>query len=330
MPGNVLDWLQQYLGGDPEAQASADASRAMEPVVGPYLAKVASGDVIKESLDNVNAAFANHDYPALAGMFSGAGGGIKAYHASPFSFDRFDIGKVSTGQGVQSYGHGLYAAESPAVSGPKGAYDREFTARNLGKQDLNQGETQVLRMLRDNASDPDVIGYLAKSGYSFDEALKTLNSVKQAKASIYGVDINAEPEQFLSWDKPLNQQSEYVQSTLGLNKPTEFFETLAHRTKNTGADYYARLSRLGGAEVMGDKARFFPEASSPKHASQMLNEAGVPGIRYFDQFSRAPGEGTSNYVVFNDELIKILRKYGIVPPVAGGALGGMLGEEPQQ
>jgi len=45
------------------------------------------------------------------------------------------------------------------------------------------------------------------------------------------------------------------------------------------------------------------------------------GTRYLDQFSRgSPQEGTHNYAVFDDSIIQILRKYGILPPVAAGGL----------
>ena len=43
----------------------------------------------------------------------------------------------------------------------------------------------------------------------------------------------------------------------------------------------------------------------------MLRDAGIPGIKYLDQGSRAAGEGSRNYVMFDDKLIDILRKYGI-------------------
>lgn len=42
-----------------------------------------------------------------------------------------------------------------------------------------------------------------------------------------------------------------------------------------------------------------------------LREAGVPGIRYLDQGSRGKGEGTYNYVVFDDRLIEITHKNGV-------------------
>lgn len=49
-----------------------------------------------------------------------------AFHASPFKFDAFDMAKVGKGEGMQAYGHGIYAADSPAVSGKGGAYYEEF------------------------------------------------------------------------------------------------------------------------------------------------------------------------------------------------------------
>lgn len=39
--------------------------------------------------------------------------------------------------------------------------------------------------------------------------------------------------------------------------------------------------------------------------------------------SRGAGEGSRNYVVFDDKLIDILKKYGLPIPVAGAAFEGM-------
>jgi hypothetical protein len=55
-------------------------------------------------------------------------------------------------------------------------------------------------------------------------------------------------------------------------------------------------------------------------ASQRLKERGIPGIKYLDQGSRGAGDGTRNYVVFDDSLIEILKKYGLAP-LALGTLG---------
>lgn len=51
----------------------------------------------------------------------------------------------------------------------------------------------------------------------------------------------------------------------------------------------------------------------------MFRDAGIPGIRYLDHGSRGAGEGSHNYVVFDDATIDILRKYGIAGLMLGGA-----------
>ena len=40
---------------------------------------------------------------------------------------KFDLSKIGTGEGAQVYGHGLYFAENPAVSGQGGQYWNQFT-----------------------------------------------------------------------------------------------------------------------------------------------------------------------------------------------------------
>ena len=42
--------------------------------------------------------------------------GIRAYHGSPYDFDKFDLSKIGTGEGAQAYGKDLYFAENPATA----------------------------------------------------------------------------------------------------------------------------------------------------------------------------------------------------------------------
>ena len=277
---------------------------------------------------------------ALPALMADEFGGIRAWHASPHDFDRFDLGKIGTGQGAQSYGHGIYAAESPAVSGKGGQYDLEFTAKNLGKYDLNPGELQIHRMLRADRSDMDILGQLAKGGgYTFDEAMAALERVKAAKAKIYEVDINADPKSFLDWDRALAAQPDVLQQVIA-----------ARRTLGQEPSQDVLSKRTGGMEYGMGASR---EGVGQEGFSVALREAGIPGIRYLDQGSRVvPGQvsinrkimndpnvsqamrdqakadlakwesenQTSNYAVFDDSLVQILRKYGLLPPLAGGGL----------
>jgi hypothetical protein len=224
------------------------------------------------------APLAREAAAAMPGLLADETGAIRAWHASPYDFDKFDLSKIGTGQGAASYGHGLYLAESPAVSGPRGSYDLEFTAKNLGKYDLNQGEGDILRLLRGGASDMDVLGELARSGgYTFDEAAAALERVKAAKAKLYEVDIHADPNAFLNWDKPLSGQPG-VQQTLAkagiINLRSEFPEVLARANTQTGGEIYESSKLVPGAY------------RDPQAASAALREMGIPGIRYLDQGSR--------------------------------------------
>ena len=48
--------------------------------------------------------------------------------------------------------------------------------------------------------------------------------------------------------------------------------------------------------------------TNSKKASDVLNKAGIPGIKYLDQGSRGAGEGTRNFVLFDDTIPKILKQ----------------------
>jgi hypothetical protein len=74
-------------------------------------------------------------------------------------------------------------------------------------------------------------------------------------------------------------------------------------------------------------------ASEYPLVSEKMREAGIPGIKYLDQGSRTAGEGSRNYVVFDDKLVDILRKYGVasvaaLPPAVQMSLG-LMGDEGQ-
>jgi hypothetical protein len=360
----VLDWLQQLLGGgDPEAAGAAQASTAMQPMTQPWFDKVLSGEMARQGIQDVNDAFASRDPVALAGSFGPSPLGIRAWHASPYDFNKFDISKVGTGQGAASYGHGIYAAENPRVSGPGGSYDLEFTAKNLGKYDLNQGEQEVLRVLRAGGSDMDALGSLARGGgYTFEQAHDVLNRVKAAKARLYDVDINADPNALLNLDKPMSEQSELVRQAL---ERAGAAPSLLTSNRAPAVEYVRRAGEnpLYAADVFNRGVGELP--LTPADVSTRLREAGIPGSQYLDEGSRGLGDPakiqqqidlatrfandkdllpsdranwarqlaewqqdlvrasqprSSNYVMFDDKLMSIYRKLGLLPPLAAGGL----------
>lgn len=179
------------------------------------------------------------------------------------------------------------------------------------------------------------------------------NVTSRPNGSMYQVRINADPNAFLDWDKPLSEQSPVVQQALR-NRYGGYLEKIFHPS-STGEDVARRIENT-------------------THANEMA-QAGLPGIKYLDQGSRVTsgGElldvfkgpngwqsrikvsgrggagfstptdsittskpfaseaearawadskinsGSRNYVVFDDSLIDILKKYGLIGLLGGGA-----------
>jgi hypothetical protein len=199
-----------------------------------------------------------------------------AYHASPHKFDKFDMSKIGTGEGAQAYGHGLYMAESPAVSGRGGSYDREFTARALSKPDLNQQQEFILKHLDTGKNDMQILDAMAQNGIAtdFDQAFSALNQMKAARSNVYKVDIPDEAiARMLDWDKPLNKRLE-LRDIVQKERPGYMTMGLPNDII-TEADAYLSL-----AEKVG-----------PAKAAEMFKEAGIPGIRYLDGSSRSVSGG---------------------------------------
>lgn len=334
--------------------------------------------------------------------------GIRAYHGSPHKFDKFSLDKIGTGEGAQAYGHGLYFAEAEPVAksyrdaltkwsgavevetpyragflddSPR-THERFFAARFRE----NKGDLQAtLRQLEaDAAANPGdatikkAIEFVNTTGAKF-------NIREHNPGHMYEVNINARPEQFLDWDRPLIQQPNLA-AKLGWT-PQEVAQYRSAQAADTdsllaaltsdqpyrqvdpGLSLSGRppLTATGGDIVKGNSV--FDRASDV-HKSAALKERGIPGIKYLDQGSRTQvddpatvlknveraqtevekarrsgdaewlsraqndlmawskdydlvtgkAKGTSNYVVFDDKLIDILKRYGI----AGMGLSGLV------
>jgi hypothetical protein len=234
------------------------------------------------------------------------GMGIRAYHGSPHDFDRFDLSKIGTGEGAQAYGHGLYFAENPQV-----AQQYKDGVLNMPLIRGNNAQMADLAKTMEQYAIPgkyrqftDPAGHAAAAEYD------RLMEQKMAPGKMYEVNINAEPQQFLDWDRPLLPQM-----------PADVMPVLDAASHQ----FYKRP-----LDSINDTAQSFLVKNALKNpnSTAALAERGIPGIKYLDQGSRvghAESE-TSNYVVFNDKLIDILKKYGL----AGLGLPMLAGAQDQQ
>jgi hypothetical protein len=298
--------------------------------------------------------------------------GIKAYHGSPHEFEKFAMEKIGTGEGAQAYGHGLYVAENEDVARvyrdalardalltPKGErlVPPEGTIDDMALAWLKSNDLPGLnpyqearRQVRELAPMEHRQAIIEKL-HDWQDAGYTPSTA----GHMYEVNIKADPEHFLDWDKPLSEQSPAIQQVVKGVRDTfrERVSVVPGRTKNNwlikvddqtvGASNTEAQAWKNAEAMIGDmtspeftgreayqaiarakaKPGAFPEIGvpDPAAAAAALREVGIPGIKYLDQASRAAGEGTRNYVIFDDALIDILRKYGFLPPVVGGTLG---------
>ena len=153
------------------------------------------------------------------------GMGIRAYHGSPYDFERFDLSKIGTGEGAQAYGHGLYFAENPAVAASyrpikEPAYTGVYV-RALAKDALDKATTAGLEGDAAKRAAIDSLTQQAKETTSVVARQHLYDAVNNFDVAIgpppgktYEVNINADPEHFLDRDKPLSEQPEKVRRAL--------------------------------------------------------------------------------------------------------------------
>lgn len=137
---------------------------------------------------------------------------------------------------------------------------------------------------------------------------------------LYNVEIPNDGA-YLHWDKKFGEQSAEVQSALlkmGLR------EEIARQHKAGLISGNGKIETFTGEEIYGVlREKFYREPppdppgtprgwgfatrgnESSRDASLALRDAGIPGIQYLDAGSRGKGDGTHNYVLFDDSLAKI-------------------------
>ena len=230
-------------------------------------------------------------------------GGLTAWHGTPHKIQgQFDINKVGTGEGNQSYGHGMYFAEAPAVAtqyrDALSDFDWKFggkpydinnpshrAAIELKQLGGNVAKEETIKRYENNIADLESRGvdWAKNAAQKKKEELAVLKTgvlpqlEEISKGNLYKVDIpDKDIPNMLDWDKPLNKQSELVQNVAKdlLPKIKQVSPNL-DINKMTGKDFYRAYQNYRG--------------NHPDFASEGLNEAGIKGIRYLDQSSRTPG-----------------------------------------
>jgi hypothetical protein len=185
---------------------------------------------------------------------------IRVFHGSPHEFEEFDNTKIGTGEGAQAFGHGLYFAEHPDVA-------QEYRER------LAQGKDEGVRAARSELN--QTLLKKIKGAATEEDVAKAAEKVRAAEekvpGNIYEAEILAHPDEFLHLDKPLEEQSAFVQEAIRRAGITQVEPELGN--------------------FMGQPIRGAPQWAPTAEQAAALREAGVKGIKYLDQGSREPYRG---------------------------------------
>jgi len=297
-----------------------------------------------------------------------------AWHGTPYTFDRFDISKIGSGEGAQAYGYGLYFAGKKEVAEHYRntlTHPSTITADRQAVEDHGAEWERLKEVARRAREKMDRMTFGPLSGtQSHRDAIRERDAADDAldalykrmidetiargggRGRLYAVELAPKDDEYLLWDKPLAEQSEKVREALhnaGLprvevvrvangwqimadGEPQGFpynrredaegrvaagLETNnGMRTGGTGGDIYKRIAEKLAPPLPPDspgtpKGWGYVERGDEGQpaASRALHAAGVRGIKYLDGSSRSKGDGTYNYVLFDDKDVEILAMY---------------------
>jgi hypothetical protein len=263
---------------------------------------------------------------------------IDAWHGSPHKFPpternplgEFDISKIGTGEGAQAYGHGLYLADAKDVGNQyrinlgynpdemkiAGTQINDYyttlsdqaAALPVEQARPLYDRMELVERLMQNESVSDVAKYADELGQG-EWFGKEVAPSYETFGGLYRAQIDVDPDTLLDWDKPLSEQSEAVQQRVkqaAINRGLPLDDAgnpLFLQGNPDGQAINATLSGMKGQEG----------------GSSVLRDAGIPGIRYLDGVSRNAGEGSYNYVMFDDKPINIVERGNANPLLLGGA-----------
>ncbi len=167
---------------------------------------------------------------------------------------------------------------------------------------------------------------------ALNEIEKNFDTIKtKPKGKLYKVGLTPKPDELLDYDVPLGEQNEFIKTRL--KKVVE--EINLDDAVNLGFDPFV----IGEAQALkkakenmldpersvisflNDWAVFRGEQST---AEKLLDKYGIKGIKYKANQGvgarNVPETGKNNFVIFDENLINILAKYGIVGGVGITAL----------
>lgn len=274
---------------------------------------------------------------------------LDVYHGSPHRFPptatnplgEFDASKIGTGEGAQTYGHGLYFAENPDVARQyqKTLSNTEMLVNgqkiNLnasGQFDINQagkalgispkaasiammdkaGNKSMLQALKEYSQmspknqTENIFGELVSSVESQQSRREIADMFRQARKAKDDLEYKIGGS-FYKVDLPDKQIAKMLDFDKPLSEQSKEVQAAMDKAfqLHLGSIPQVNKDTFTGAQaylmLTGGASGMQGYENIAAQGSKALRQAGIPGIKYLDQGSRSTGKGTSNFVVFPGE-----------------------------
>ena len=226
-----------------------------------------------------------------------------AYHGSSADFEKFDTDKYGlSGEGSMSFGYGAYVSGSKNIA--LDYAERQGNPIQYRIKALTEIIKEEEEILKENISDR--LRYVKEKDLAkYKEELEKLKKQEptedeiRGKRIVYTVEIPNDG--FIKWDE--NIDPKIVE---GILKDNRYFYGL----KNLLDNYNKWKDNPNATYLYGSNVyrTISKELGSDKAASHFLYNLGFKGIDYPAGTIYGNGEGSRNYVIFNDEDAKIVDK----------------------
>lgn len=261
--------------------------------------------------------------------------------------------KIGTGEGAQAYGWGHYVAgkketgEDYKTAGGDDYGTLQLDGKTVQSTDFMNSDPHIwhaLEELKFQGGDPRLASafliehsnYLNKEGWLAEDAKEQANYFKLAKENmagahwltdnasrvkfapneghLYQVHVVPDEHELLDWDKPLSEQSPKVKEALQNIHPDVKERIEDHADERGQNSLFFAPEAYTGKDLVRI-LRHHDVTDGPQEASEVLNEAGIPGLKYKDRQSRKLPDDhpdvTRNYVLFHPQHLQIVGRDGV-------------------
>lgn len=260
----------------------------------------------------------------------------RAFHGSPYTFDRFSTSKIGTGEGAQAYGFGLYFTDKREiaewyrnnVSETRNVEFRKADGSTLEEVFGDSPSAYAQWALKQYSGDyqkaiDDLNGYVGMldDDSMYREAVNVLKryrdegvTLRGEKGRVYEVELAPAEDEYLLWDKPFSQQSAKVQQILRdyatLSPDSDIADMISplEADVSTGSGFYHAFVRNARKEL-GTLGKGILNDRAGQKAADTLRFFGIRGIKYPAGEQQDPGKVNYNYVIFSDLDVEIINVF---------------------